>query len=45
MLVVTRKVGESVRIGDDIVVTVVLAENGQVRLGIEAPEEVAIKRD
>jgi carbon storage regulator len=45
MLVVTRKVGESVRIGDDVVVTVKLLDGGQVRLGIEAPSEMLIVRE
>jgi carbon storage regulator len=44
MLVLTRKVGEKVVIGDDIVVTVVEIRNGQVRLGIEAPDDVSVDR-
>ena len=42
MLVLTRKLMEKLYIGDDICVTVVRLEGGQVRLGIEAPPELAI---
>lgn len=45
MLVLSRKVGESVMIGDDIVVTVVRFDNGAVRLGIEAPRELPVARN
>ena len=45
MLVLGRKEGESVRVGDEIVVTVVSSSNGQVRIGIEAPPSVAIHRE
>ena len=44
MLVLTRKLMEKLYIGDDVVVTVVRLEGGQVRLGIEAPREVAVVR-
>ena len=44
MLVLTRKLMEKLFIGDDICVTVVRLEGGQVRLGIEAPREVAVAR-
>ncbi len=44
MLVLTRKLMERLYIGDDICVTVVRLEGGQVRLGIEAPREVAVVR-
>jgi len=45
MLVLTRKVDESIIIGDNIVVKVVSIENGVVKLGIEAPKEIAIIRN
>jgi carbon storage regulator len=45
MLVLSRKLGERIVIGDRIVVTVVRLENGQVRLGIEAPREIAVFRE
>jgi len=44
MLVLTRKLLEKLYIGDDICVTVVRLEGGQVRLGIEAPREVSVVR-
>ena len=44
MLVLTRKLMEKLFIGDDICVTVVRLEVGQVRLGIDAPREVAVVR-
>lgn len=44
MLILSRRIGESIKIGDDITV-VVLGVNGcQVRLGIEAPRDVAVDR-
>ena len=45
MLVLTRRAGETLMIGDDIKVTVVGIKSGQVRLGIEAPKEVQIQRE
>ena len=45
MLVLSRKLGERIMIGDRIVVTVVKLDNGQVRLGIEAPREIAVFRE
>jgi carbon storage regulator len=44
MLVLTRKLMEKLFIGDDICVTVVRLEGGQVRLGIDAPRDVAVVR-
>ena len=44
MLVLTRKLMEKLYIGDDVCVTVVRLEGGQVRLGIEAPREIAVVR-
>ena len=44
MLVLTRKLMEKLFIGDDICVTVVRLEGGQVRLGIDAPREVSVVR-
>ncbi len=45
LLVVTRKIGERIFIGEKIVVTVVKIGNGGVRIGIEAPPEMAIVRE
>ncbi len=44
MLVLTRKLMEKLFIGDDICVTVVRLEGGQVRLGIDAPRQVPVVR-
>ncbi len=44
MLVIKRKEGESILIGDDIEISVVKAEDGTVRLAIDAPKEVTILR-
>jgi carbon storage regulator len=44
MLVLNRKIGEQIVIGDDIVVTVVRVQGKQVRIGIEAPLSVSIRR-
>jgi carbon storage regulator len=44
MLVLNRKIGEQIVIGDDIVVTVVKVQGKQVRIGIEAPLSVSIRR-
>ena len=44
MLILTRKVGESIAIGDEIKITVVSTKGGQVRIGIDAPKTVAISR-
>ncbi len=44
MLVLTRKVGESFVIGDDIIVTVVRVAGGGVRIGIEAPQDCLVMR-
>ena len=45
MLVVSRKVGERILIGDRIVVTVVKVGSGGVRIGIEAPKEMSVVRE
>jgi len=45
MLVLSRKVGESILISESIRVTVVQSKNGQIRLGIEAPPEVIVLRE
>ena len=45
MLVLTRKVGESIAIGDGITLAVVKIDGNRVRLGIEAPRDVLIRRD
>ena len=45
MLVLTRKIGESIRIGSDVTVQVLAVRGGQVRLGLAAPPEVRIFRE
>jgi carbon storage regulator len=45
MLVLSRKVGERILIGDHVTVTVVRITGGGVRLGIEAPAEMAVIRE
>jgi len=45
MLVLSRKVGESILISETIRVTVVQANNGRIRLGIDAPPEVRVLRE
>jgi carbon storage regulator len=45
MLILTRKVGETVMIGDDVTVAVVGVRGNQVRIGINAPKDVAVHRE
>ncbi|MCL4112082.1 UNVERIFIED_CONTAM: hypothetical protein GTU68_015716 [Idotea baltica] len=45
MLVLSRKAGERIRVGDDIVVTIVRVGPNSVRVGIEAPREMNIVRE
>ncbi len=45
MLVLTRRAGESVMIGDDVVVTVLEVRGDVIRLGIDAPRSVAVHRE
>jgi carbon storage regulator len=45
MLVLTRRVGEIIRIGPDVVVTVLSVNGNQVRFGIDAPKDVAVHRE
>jgi carbon storage regulator len=45
MLILTRRIGETLRIGDDVSVTVLGVHRNQVRLGIQAPKSVAVRRE
>lgn len=44
MLVLTRREGEKLNIGDDVTITLLEIKKGQVRFGIDAPRDVAIDR-
>jgi carbon storage regulator len=44
-LILTRRVGEIIRIGPDVVVTVLGVNGSQIRLGIDAPKDVAVHRE
>lgn len=45
MLILTRRVGETLMIGDDVSVTVLGVKGNQVRIGIDAPKDVAVHRE
>ena len=45
MLILTRRVGESLMVGDDITVTVLGVKGNQVRIGVKAPRDVAVHRE
>jgi len=45
MLVVSRKVGQSIIVADQIKITVIEIRGNQIRLGIEAPKEVPVQRE
>ena len=45
MLILTRRVGESVMIGDDVTITVLSVKGNQVRIGINAPRSVGVHRE
>ncbi|MCO6545900.1 MAG: carbon storage regulator CsrA [Gilliamella sp.] len=45
MLILTRRVGETLIIGDDVVITILGVKGNQVRVGINAPKEVSIHRE
>lgn len=45
MLILTRRVGESLMVGDDITVTVLGVKGNQVRIGVNAPRDVAVHRE
>ena len=44
MLILTRRVGEALKIGNEVTVTVLAVKGNQVRVGISAPREVAVHR-
>ncbi|BDZ72588.1 MULTISPECIES: carbon storage regulator CsrA [Methylophaga] len=45
MLILTRRVGESLIIGDDVVVNVLGVKGNQVRIGVDAPKDVTVHRE
>lgn len=45
MLILTRRVGETLNIGDDITVTVLNVKGNQVRIGVNAPKDVTVHRE
>lgn len=45
MLILTRRVGESLMVGDDVTITVLGVKGNQVRIGVNAPKEVSVHRE
>ncbi len=45
MLILTRRIGETLMVGDEVTVTVLGIKGNQVRLGVNAPKEVAVHRE
>ena len=45
MLILTRKVGESLLIGDDVSITILNVRGNQVKIGVKAPKEISVHRE
>ena len=45
MLILTRRVGEVLKVGDDVTVTVLGVKGNQVRIGVKAPKDVQVHRE
>lgn len=44
MLILSRKLGETIQVGSDVVIKITSVRGGRVQIGIEAPQEVSIRR-
>ncbi len=45
MLILTRRIGEKLMIGEDVTITIMAAKGNQIRIGIEAPREIQVHRE
>ena len=45
MLILTRRIGETLMVGDDVTITVLGVKGNQVRIGVNAPKEVSVHRE
>ena len=45
MLILTRKPGQSVMFGDDVIITILNSNKSQIKIGIEAPKEISVYRE
>lgn len=45
MLILTRRIGETLMVGDDVSITVIGVKGNQVRIGIDAPKDIAVHRE
>lgn len=45
MLILTRRIGETLMVGDDVTVTVLGVQGGQIRVGINAPKDIEVHRE
>jgi len=45
MLILTRRIGETLMVGDDVAITVLGIKGNQIRLGVDAPKDVSVHRE